>query len=269
MPVPRTAAPSISEPTSPPAPASCGPSRSSSGPVSAPPKRPRRWSELAERSGAKVFCSPRAKGIFPENHPNYLGVTGLGGHEPVTDYMVQDKPSWALVLGTRLGEPTSFWDRDLLPREGFLHVDIDPDVPGTLVPRLPHHRHPGRDRQLPRRPSASTSPRSRSARARLRGSKVRTSKTPSRLAPTDRTPVRPQAVMDALQRYVVDKSDAAGARRVRQLLRLVQPLTCASPPGRYRVSTLFGSMGHAAAGVVGARWRAAARRSRWSATAPC
>lgn len=41
--------------------------------------------QLAERSGAKVFCSPRAKGVIPEDHPQYLGVSGLGGHQEVTE----------------------------------------------------------------------------------------------------------------------------------------------------------------------------------------
>ncbi|MCP4657185.1 MAG: thiamine pyrophosphate-binding protein, partial [bacterium] len=62
---------------------------------------------LVERTGAKAFCSPRAKGVVSENHPQFLGVTGLGGHDTVTDYMVQQRPDWVLVLGTRLGEATS------------------------------------------------------------------------------------------------------------------------------------------------------------------
>ncbi|HET9955145.1 MAG TPA: thiamine pyrophosphate-binding protein, partial [Polyangiaceae bacterium] len=33
--------------------------------------------QLAERTGAHVFASPRAKGVMPENHPLYLGVSGL------------------------------------------------------------------------------------------------------------------------------------------------------------------------------------------------
>ena len=90
--------------------------------------------ELAERSGAKVFCSPRAKGVISELHPNFVGVTGLGGHEAVTEYMLQQRPSWVLVLGTRLGEATSFWDQDMVPSEGFIHVDIDAEVPGTAYP---------------------------------------------------------------------------------------------------------------------------------------
>jgi acetolactate synthase-1/2/3 large subunit len=56
------------------------------------------------------MCSPRAKGIFPESHSQFVGVTGMGGHEAVFTYMQEYKPHRILVLGTRLGEPTSFFN---------------------------------------------------------------------------------------------------------------------------------------------------------------
>ncbi|HVZ36166.1 MAG TPA: thiamine pyrophosphate-binding protein, partial [Polyangiaceae bacterium] len=64
---------------------------------------------LAEAAGAPVMCSPRAKGCFPEQHPLYLGVTGLGGHSRVLEHFVKTAPERVLVLGTKLGEMTSFW----------------------------------------------------------------------------------------------------------------------------------------------------------------
>src|SRR5262249_39600268 len=79
--------------------------------------------ELARRTGARVMCSPRAKGIFPESDPQYLGVTGFGGHDAVLEYMTNERPEYILVLGTRLGEFTSFWDANLVPTKAFLHVD--------------------------------------------------------------------------------------------------------------------------------------------------
>src|SRR5438876_947361 len=36
---------------------------------------------LAEHTGAPVFCSPRGKGIFPEDHAQFVVVTGIGGHD--------------------------------------------------------------------------------------------------------------------------------------------------------------------------------------------
>ena len=81
------------------------------------------------------MCSPRAKGVFPEDHPLFVGVTGMGGHGAfAADYMREHAPRHVLVLGTRLGEPTSFWNSALVPEGGFVHVDIDPIVPGVAYP---------------------------------------------------------------------------------------------------------------------------------------
>ena len=205
--------------------------------------------ELVERSGAVAFCSPRAKGVLPENHPQYLGVTGLGGHDDVTEYMVRKKPKWVLVLGTRLGEATSFWDRDLLPHGGFIHVDIDPDVPGTSFPDahtegiqaeiglfldlLLEHFPAG---QPPSRPSIDVQrpPLHTGALRRLSG------------------PVRPRILMDAVQTQVVDGSNALVMAECGNTFAWCNHYLRFPTAGRYRVSTLFGSMGHTAAGVVGA-----------------
>ncbi|NER32359.1 MAG: thiamine pyrophosphate-binding protein [Symploca sp. SIO1C4] len=90
--------------------------------------------QLAEKTGAAVMCSPRGKGIFPEDHPQFVGVTGFGGHASVLKYMQEQPPLRTLVLGTRLSELTSFWNTLMIPSGGFIHVDIDPEVPGTAYP---------------------------------------------------------------------------------------------------------------------------------------
>ena len=93
--------------------------------------------QLAERTGAAVMCSPRGKGIFPEEHPQFVGVTGLGGHGSVFTYMQEQSPLRILVLGTRLGEATSFWSSQMIPLLGFVHVDINPDALGVAYPSVP------------------------------------------------------------------------------------------------------------------------------------
>ncbi len=204
--------------------------------------------KLVERTGAKVFCSPRGKGIISEDHPSYLGVTGLGGHDAVTEHMLQDQPRWVLVLGTRLGEATSFWDQDMVPSEGFLHVDLDPNVPGTAYPEsktiglqsdvgtflaaLLEELPDGPPKVLP--------------------SVVRRSEVPTTLPVKGRRPVRPQVVMQAIQRHVIQGSDALVLAECGNSFAWANHFLRFPSPGRYRVSTLFGSMGHTAAGVVGA-----------------
>ncbi len=206
--------------------------------------------ELAERTGAMVFCSPRAKGIIPEDHPQYLGVTGLGGHTSVTDYMIQQQPQWLLVLGTRLGEATSFWDNDMVPQGGFVHVDINPEIPGTAYPEahtlgvqadiglfvrdLLQHFQPGTLYHTPNqmRRQDWDEP------------------LPMRLA--GRGPVRPQVLMRSIQRIIIDNSDALVLAECGNSFAWCNHHLRFPTPQRYRVSTLFGSMGHTATGVVGA-----------------
>ena len=213
--------------------------------------------ELSERSGAPVFCSPRGKGIMPEHHKNYKGVTGLGGHNDVTEYMSSSKPQHLLVLGTRLGEATSFWDNDMLPSESILHVDIDPEVPGTAFPEantiaiqaevghflnalLPYF--PPKQQPQPVDIQAH--------RKALRKQRTGTVTEPIELREEGK--IRPQALMNALQRHVVDSTDAVVLAECGNSFAWCNHYLKFDQPSRYRVSTLFGSMGHAAAGVVGA-----------------
>ena len=203
--------------------------------------------ELAERSGARVMCSPRGKGIMPENHPQYVGVTGLGGHESVADCITQEVPDRTLVLGTKLGEATSFWDQEMVPPEGFIHVDVDPDVPGTAYPDSPTigvqaeigHFLTALLEHFPKDSSQTVD------RARI-------SEGPIPLPFRGHEPVRPQVLMNAIQRRVVQTTDATVLAECGNSFAWCNHYLRFATAGRYRVSTLFGSMGHAAAGVVGA-----------------
>jgi len=217
---------------------------------------------LVERSGAKFFCSSRAKGVVSENHPQFLGVTGLGGHETVTEYMVQQRPDWVLVLGTRLGEATSFWDNDLLPGRGFIHVDLDPEVFGTAYPNcntigiyaeighflealLQHFPRKARQRtgdpheHDPRRGTTNVVPMPARRWRAGPGSE-------------QKTRVSPRALMQAIQQHVVRGSDAVVMGECGNSFAWCNHYLRFSAPDRYRVSPRYGSMGHYAAGVVGA-----------------
>lgn len=205
--------------------------------------------QFAERTGAAVMCSPRGKGIFPENHPQFVGVTGFGGHLSVLAYMQQHCPLRVLVLGTRLGELTSFWNPALVPERGFLHVDIDPEVPGVAYPsvetvsiqsdvgvfvkQLLEH--------FPKQHERSTTAAVALPRPQ---SKV--------ICPNTGSPVRPEMLMDEIQRVIVEGSDAVVMTEAGNSFAWGTHTLRFDKPGRYRVSTGFGSMGHAATGVLGA-----------------
>ena len=202
---------------------------------------------LAQQSGALVLCSPRAKGVFPEDHPQFVGVTGLGGDPAVPERLARQGVQRTLVLGSRLGELTSFWDPGLVPPHGFVHVDLEPDVPGVAYPNAETVAVQAEigafagalvDR-LPRRTRAATlsAMHARDARASF--------------VPRS-GPVRVAALMSEIQRVVVDGSDAVVLTEAGNAFAWGSCALRFGTPGRYRVSTGFGSMGQATAGVLGA-----------------
>jgi acetolactate synthase-1/2/3 large subunit len=192
------------------------------------------------------MCSPRGKGIFPEDHPQFIGVTGFGGHASVLAYLETYRPLRTLVLGTRLSEFTSFWNPELVPAQGFVHVDLDPDVPGTAYPsaetfgiqsevesfveRLLKH--------MPTQLHRSTTALPKPERTAIKAGKVDS--------------VRPEILMDAIQQVIVEESNAIVITEAGNSFAWGNHLLRFNTPGRYRVSTGFGAMGHAVTGVVGA-----------------
>jgi thiamine pyrophosphate-dependent acetolactate synthase large subunit-like protein len=200
---------------------------------------------LAERTGAAVMCSPRAKGIFPEDHPQFIGVTGLGGHSSVMTYMQEQAPLHILVLGTRLGEPTSFWSQAMVPRGGFIHVDIDPQVPGVTYPyveTLPVQA----DIQVFVQELLAQMPAVESTNIALPHPEI------EQIAPGTDNLVRPEMLMAAIQQLIVENTDAVVMAESGNSFTWSTNLLRFNQTGRYRVSTGVGAMGHAVTGVVGA-----------------
>jgi acetolactate synthase-1/2/3 large subunit len=202
--------------------------------------------KLAERTRAAVMSSPRAKGIFPENHPQYIGGTGLGGHESVFQYMQEQPPMRTLVLGTRLGEPTSFWSELMVPAKGFIHVDIDPEVPGVAYPY------------------AETFPVISDANAFVEAlleyfpesSEPKAISLPNpeevAIASAKNESIRPELLLNAIQKIIVEDSDAVVLAESGNSFTWATHMLRFDRPNRYRVSTGVGSMGHNVTGVIGA-----------------
>jgi acetolactate synthase-1/2/3 large subunit len=200
---------------------------------------------LAERMGAAVMCSPRAKGVFPEDHPQFVGVTGLGGHDSALAYMTERRPRRLLVLGTRLGEATSFWNPIMVPSGGFIHVDVDPDVPGVAYPAAPTlavRADVGMflEALLPHLPERAPAFAALPHPERLQ------------LGTAEDGRVRPEALMVAIQDVVIEGHHAIVLAESGNSFTWANHGLRFNEAGRYRVSTSVGSMGHAGAGVVGA-----------------
>lgn len=202
---------------------------------------------LAVRAGAPVMCSPRAKGVFPEDHPLYMGVTGMGGHTAsIVSYLGDYAPQITLVLGTRMGEPTSFWTPGLVPPGGFVHVDVDPMVPGVAYPQAETYAVQAEvgdflQALLAAWPSHAPAGSARPPRPH-----------PVPAAPSGMRQVRPEALMAAIQHAIVDSSDAVVLAESGNAFTWATHYLRFPQPGRYRVSTNLGSMGHAVTGVLGA-----------------
>jgi acetolactate synthase-1/2/3 large subunit len=203
--------------------------------------------QLAERTGAAVMCSPRGKGIFPEDHPQFVGVTGWGGQASVIAYMQEQTPLRTLVLGTSLGEPTSFWRPEMVPSRGFVHVDINPDVPGVAYPAAETFPVQSEIKTFVREllkqlPDTCTHPTVFSLPDAE--SKV--------MADNTYSSVRSEVLMEAIQQVIVEGSDAVVIAEAGNSFIWANHLLRFSQPHRYRVSTGFAAMGQAVTGVVGA-----------------
>lgn len=200
--------------------------------------------DLVALTGAPVMSTPRAKGLFPEDHPAYFGVTGLGGHERVYSSLESYGPERILVLGTRMGEGSSFWSPRLVPEQGFVHVDVDPEAFGAAYPEAP---------TLAVQAEIGVFLAALLERAALFSQRNRERRAPSmRVALSERPGrVRTSYLMQEFQRVVVAGSDAIVMADSGNAFAWANQCLSFRDPGRYRVSVGYGSMGHFTAGVLG------------------
>ena len=86
---------------------------------------PEKLIAVAERFGCPVATTPKAKGVFPEDHPLSLGVLGLGGHRSARRYL-DSGVDVVLAVGTSLGDmATDGFAPALQASRALIHVDID------------------------------------------------------------------------------------------------------------------------------------------------
>ncbi|EYF01784.1 thiamine pyrophosphate-binding protein [Chondromyces apiculatus] len=87
--------------------------------------------QLAERLQIPVATTPKAKGVFPEDHPLSLGVFGFAGHSHAEKYLLQTNIDTLLVIGTSMGEwSTNAWSSRLQPTRALIQVDLDAAIIG-------------------------------------------------------------------------------------------------------------------------------------------
>ena len=204
---------------------------------------------FAEAAQLPVLSSPRAKGVFPEDHPLFVGVSGAGGHASVPALFAEHRPDAILVLGTRLGEVTSFLTPSATPSHGWIHVDLDATAFAAAFPGVPGLGVVADCRAF----LAALD-----ARARATGWYLgrRAPAFPAVAAPPALAPrpgdVRPAFLMQVVQEHIVDGTDAIVMSEAGNSFTWCNYALRFRTPDRYRTSAAWGSMGHFTTGGVGA-----------------
>lgn len=204
---------------------------------------------FAEAAQLPVLSSPRAKGVFPEDHPLFVGVSGAGGHASVPALFAEHRPDAILVLGTRLGEVTSFLTPSATPSHGWIHVDLDATAFAAAFPGVPGLGVVADCRAF----LAALD-----ARARATGWYLgrRAPAFPAVAAPPALAPrpgdVRPAFLMQVVQEHIVDGTDAIVMSEAGNSFTWCNYALRFRAPDRYRTSAAWGSMGHFTTGGVGA-----------------
>ena len=90
---------------------------------------------LAELIPAMVATSPRAKGVFPEDHPLSLGVFGFAGHKIAREMILDPGVDVLMTIGTSLKERDAIESHTGISRPSCLiQLDVDPDTVGRQCP---------------------------------------------------------------------------------------------------------------------------------------
>jgi acetolactate synthase-1/2/3 large subunit len=80
--------------------------------------------ELAEVSGAPVVTTLMARGVFPDSHPQHLGMPGMHGSVPAVLSLQQS--DLLVTLGARFDDRVTGKVSEFAPNAKVIHVDVDP-----------------------------------------------------------------------------------------------------------------------------------------------
>jgi acetolactate synthase-1/2/3 large subunit len=205
---------------------------------------PSRLLTVAERLRCPVATTPKAKGVFPENHPLSLGVVGLAGHPSAQRYL-DGGVDVLVAIGTSLGDlSTNGFDRKLQAPRAMIHVDIDARqvgksyAPTHAVVAAASDFLGGLARQIGEAPVVVSRP----PRAGVERNRLLSSTSPAQIASHDAL-ADIQRVLPADTIYTVDSGD--------HFLFATHFLEITHPDG-FVVMTGLGSMGQSIGAAIGA-----------------
>jgi acetolactate synthase-1/2/3 large subunit len=211
---------------------------------------------LAEALPARVATTPRAKGVFPENHELSLGVFGFAGHEAARSTLLGSDVDVLFTVGSSLNEAATLnWHPDLARARRLIQLDIDVDRIGrnypvdlalvgdaqTILVELVYHLHRKmRDGRLPQSRWGKADPLDR-GHTRYATPDLRVS---------DAVPLTPPRWRFDLERVLPEDaivfSDIGG-----HMLSNIHHLRIGSRQ-RFIINLGFGSMGHGTVAPIGA-----------------
>jgi acetolactate synthase I/II/III large subunit len=211
---------------------------------------------LAEILPARVATTPRAKGLFPEDHELSLGVFGFAGHQAARELLLGKDIDALITVGASLSETSTMtWNPGLGEFKTLLQLDIDVDRIGrnypvdiplvgdaqTILVELVYHLHRAiRDGQAPRSTWAKAAP-LRRGHERYSNAELRSSRA------TPVTPARWRCDLEeVLPEQAIVFSDIGG-----HMLWNIHHL-CMREGQRFVLNLGFGSMGHGTAAPIGA-----------------
>lgn len=197
---------------------------------------------LAERLGLPVVVTGHAKGVFPESHPLYVGIVGVGQHPSVTEYLAE-RPDVVCIVGSRLGDvATNGWKAPIEGTTETIQIDRDPLLLGSNVPvtlgivadaRLALNEMVSSlpsDVVVPHR----NTPTCRSARAEL--------------AHSNSMPLKPQRVLASLSEAY---PDAVWCSDIGEHLTMALHYLRVDDPSRFHAMVGLGSMGSGIGSAIG------------------
>ncbi|MGE3610579.1 MAG: thiamine pyrophosphate-binding protein [Bacteriovoracaceae bacterium] len=76
--------------------------------------------KILERLKAKVLVTPGAKGFFPANHPNFVGMLGIMGDDKVNEEL--EKHESILIIGGGLDQLSQFGHQDIFLKKNILEI---------------------------------------------------------------------------------------------------------------------------------------------------
>lgn len=206
----------------------------------------------------RFACSPRAKGTFPEDHPQSLKVFGFAGHANAERALL-DESDLVLVLGSRLGEITSLgWDErwhgravvqvDLEPSELGRNFPIELGLVGDIRATLADLLRRGSGPLAP--PETNAVEQAEHAAARERAAATHAAPNESSSASPKPWHLNPAHIMTAL-------SDALSGDEhlfidIGNCMAWATHYVTPRRPRRWHINLMFGCMGHALPAAIGA-----------------